>query len=413
MPTAVKPVVRADDVIAKAFQAIQTELQSYMFEREDVVEGMLITLLARRNAFLLGPPGVGKSMLCRELCSRFTDANYFEILLDRQLGKEEIFGPWDMPLYDTKGLWQRDPVDTILEAHIAFVDEVGKAGPATLNPLLTAFNEHLGKIGRKPEKIPLISAFGASNELLEDELSAMWDRFDVRLRVEDIRQPGNFVKLLVMASGTGRVIGTTIPLAELEYTTTVLVPAITIGQGVLDALAGLRTALQVEGVNASPRRWANSMRLLQASAFLNGRSAVDDDDLAILRHVLWEGEADIPIVEKTVLSQTSPLVRAALLVQDDIRQWAQQLEANRGESVEVKVKYGADLTHKINESTRELAAAIKTATNAGRNPARLAGALDQLFEIRYKLLIEAMQMDEETARSGATRQHAKILSEVA
>jgi hypothetical protein len=129
--------------------------------------------------------------------------------------------------------------------------------------------------------------------------------------------------------------------------------------------------------------------------------------------VLWEVEEQIPTVEKTVLSQTSPLVRVALQVQDDIRGWAQQLEANRGESITDRTRYGSELTHKTNERTREIAAAVKTAQAAGRNPSRLINALDQLLEIRYKTLLEAMGMDEETARGGSKRQHDKVLAETA
>ena len=44
--------------------------------------------------------------------------------------------------------------------------------------------------------------------------------------------------------------------------------------GILDAMVKLRTALRQRGLICSDRRWRQSVRLLQAGAYLDGRDQV-------------------------------------------------------------------------------------------------------------------------------------------
>ena len=73
------------------------------------------------------------------------------------------------------------------EAEIVFLDEVFKSNSAILNALLTLLNERRYTSGGHVLTCPLLSAFGASNEVPSDEtLTAIFDRFILRIRSDNL-----------------------------------------------------------------------------------------------------------------------------------------------------------------------------------------------------------------------------------
>lgn len=89
-------------------------------------------------------------------------------MLNKTSDPSEILGPFSVKEMENDK-FMRITTGKLPEAHIAFMDEVFKSNAPTLNALLTIMNEHMFYNDGKPNDVPLISMFGASNEPPEDK----------------------------------------------------------------------------------------------------------------------------------------------------------------------------------------------------------------------------------------------------
>ena len=278
-------------------QTLRSELKSQFIERDEIIDGVIIALLAGEHVLLLGPVGTAKSMLARAICDRLEGAQLFSWLLTKFSTPEEIFGPVSL-----KGLeedeFRRLTADKLPTAHIAFLDEIFKANSAILNSLLSLLNERDYHNGRQAEAVPLLSVIGASNELPEEgELVALYDRFLLRFQLGYVEDDTAFLKLLSLEEEaehkTQLRLETLIELQEAAG-------AVQVPRSVLSDIAALRAALWSKEVEVSDRRYRKAVDLLKAHAFLSGRASVDGRDLMFLNNILWTEPEDRDVVEEAV-----------------------------------------------------------------------------------------------------------------
>jgi MoxR-like ATPase len=294
-----------------AIQALRNSLVSRFPERETVIDGTLCAVLASEHVLLLGPPGTAKSALTRAIAQAFS-GSYFERLLTKFSTPEELFGPVSLKALE-RDEFCRVVTGKLPEAHFAFVDEVFKANSAILNSLLTVANERLFHNGAAPIQCPLISLFGASNELPEGkELEALWDRFLSRFEVGYLLRPSNFRAVLTApdASGSAALGMDVLRAAQAEAATVAVTDA------TVDALLAIRDALKAEGIVGSDRRWKKSLRLVQASAYLAGERETSPEDLSILVDALWREPKERPKVARLVGRLADPLSTQAVEILD-------------------------------------------------------------------------------------------------
>ena len=278
-------------------------LDAQFIGRSEVIRLLLCALVAREHAVLIGPPGTAKSALLRMLAN-LLDVRYFEYLLTRFTEPNEIFGPVDIAAF-RQGLYRRTTKGMLPDAQIVFLDEVFKSNSAILNSLLMLLHERRFIAGGAAVDCPLISVFGASNEIPADEsLAALFDRFILRIRSPNL-DSYHFSDLLEVGVRhevrglAGERVAPIVTAAELDAVGRELAARLTFSDEVLATYKGLIFQVRAEGISLSDRRAVKILKLVAASAYLDGRAAADAGDLFILKHV-WNTEDQSSILEALV-----------------------------------------------------------------------------------------------------------------
>lgn len=284
------------------------------YEREEAISLALLAAMAGESIFLLGLPGVGKSMIARRLKLAFKEASSFEYLMSRFSTPDEIFGPVSITKLKDEDTYERVVDGYLPTADIVFLDEIWKAGPAIQNSLLTALNERIFRNGNHDIHLPLKTIISASNELpAEGEgLEALWDRFLIRYIVEPISQRHIFLRLLTEKEEPCSV-GEYLPFSDEEFQMIRREASkIEVSQTVCDIICDIRDILSnhitaTEKMAAcsntpyvSDRRWRKIMGILRMSALLNGRSGIDPSDCLLLEHLLWDSDDQLTSVRRLV-----------------------------------------------------------------------------------------------------------------
>ena len=267
--------------------------------KNEIIDLLGISLLARENAFLLGPPGTAKSAIVRALSNGIDDGKNFEYLLTRFTEPNEIFGPFDIrKLKDGELVTNTEAM--MPEASMVFLDEIFNANSAILNSLLTALNEKIFRRGKETKKLPALMFVGASNILPEDEaLNALLDRFLIRVKCDYV-DPDLLNEVLLagwkLENKTSELMPT-IKADEIRILQeeTRKVDLSSIRNEYVDLIHSLRNA----GINVSDRRAVKIQNLIAASAYICGRKTAIISDLWILKYI-WDTEEQMEVLEGIV-----------------------------------------------------------------------------------------------------------------
>ena len=305
------------------FKLLLQEMNRGIYEKETEISLSLLAALAGESIILLGPPGVAKSMVARQLKTAFREAQSFEYLMSRFSTPDEIFGPVSIQKLKTSDTYERAVEGYLPTADVVFLDEIWKAGPAIQNTLLTVINEKIFRNGNREMHLPLKLLVAASNELPAkgEGLEALWDRFVIRIESRPIKLEKNFRAMLLevkseeqrafeVKSEERRVNNSNAITAEEYAEWTERIDKIGVKIEVLDAISAIRKSLRAVNVDeaaerrniyVSDRRWKNIVRLLRTSAFMQDREEVDICDLLPIYHCLWQEPEERDAIRNIVI----------------------------------------------------------------------------------------------------------------
>ena len=150
-----------------AVASLERLLNGQFFERQDVIHGLWLGLIARQHVVLLGPPGAAKTALA-DAFSALVGLRFWSTLLTRFSTPEELFGPLSLSALEHDA-YRRIGAGRLPDAEVALIDEVFKGNSAILNTLLPVMNERVWFNDGQRLNLPLQLLIGASNEMPESE----------------------------------------------------------------------------------------------------------------------------------------------------------------------------------------------------------------------------------------------------
>jgi MoxR-like ATPase len=261
---------------------------------------LTLALIAREHVLLVGPPGTAKSQLCRTAAHAIDGARYCERLLSPTTAPEAIWGPVSISAL-RQDRYEHVTDGYAADAHVLYLDEVGRASPAILDTLLHLLGpERQALVGTKQVKSPLVTAIGSANTWPED--AAMLDRWLLRASVQYL--PASMRRQLLVFTAPALVPAITLADLEAAHAASRALGWTSEAYETLDAILG---DLDEAGIAVSDRRLRASDKIVKAHALLRGGTDVEPGDLEPLQWVLWSVPDQAAMAAQKVMMRANPV----------------------------------------------------------------------------------------------------------
>jgi MoxR-like ATPase len=389
---AVGTSIAKKEELLKVPSKILVELTKPFVGREEESRVVLLALITKEHAVLIGEPGTAKSALIRRI-AEILNMKCFMYLLTRYTEPAELFGPLDINALKD-GKYVRIIANKLPEAEIVFLDEVFKANSAILNTLLTIMNERVFYDGYTEIRVALWSLFGASNEVPEDpELEALYDRFLLRHYVKPVSE--DMWKDLLKYSWNIERLGYGKPSVKIDrwiledLHKTIFEVDLTPIEG---KLLKIFSIFESKNIHLTDRRKGKALKVIAAHAVLNGRLAASEEDLTVLKFVAPRDIDDferVNIILSEELKTAYKYIKELEEIQRNIREVYNYILSFPNVTSRF-VEYRLLEIYRDLESTRDRVLAMARETNDDKVHKKVAEVVDDINEVlnRIKLKIE-------------------------
>ncbi len=133
--------VQAAEKLKESFLNIKKEIAKVIVGQDDVVEQLLVSLLAKGHCLLVGVPGLAKTLLIKTL-SQVLDLKFSRIQFTPDLMPSDITGTEIIVENTSTGEKTFQFVKGPVFANIVLADEINRTPPKTQSALLEAMQEH-------------------------------------------------------------------------------------------------------------------------------------------------------------------------------------------------------------------------------------------------------------------------------
>lgn len=137
-----------------------------------------MTLVAGENILLVGEPGLAKTKLCAEFITGIQGAKAYQMQFREGVSFEDLFGSLNHKRWRDDGVIEFEFSNSLVDSHLALLDEMFDATPRILRVLLSVLNERKVHYGRRTLDSQLEMIAATSNYIRKmEELRAVMDRF--------------------------------------------------------------------------------------------------------------------------------------------------------------------------------------------------------------------------------------------
>ena len=301
------------DLSAKV-AALSASMSKVIIGQNDVIESLVICLLAGGHALVEGVPGLGKTLLVKSL-AQATDMHFRRVQFTPDLMPSDIVGTEILEEDTSTGKrmfrFQQGPVFT----QVLLADEINRAPPKTQSALLEAMQERSVTFAGQTHRLPQPFFVLATQNPIEQAGTyplpeAQLDRFLLRI---DVGYPSEDEEMAMVSRTTHAGLADATPAMDVPSLLRLqqLVREIEISEHLLRYATRLIRATRPHdsvvtsvkkhvGWGAGPRAGQALVLASKARALMHGRLAVTRDDLAamllpVLAHRVlrnFEAEAD-------------------------------------------------------------------------------------------------------------------------
>jgi MoxR-like ATPase len=280
---------------AGRFDGIRQEMARVVVGQEELVEGVLVALLAKGHALIEGAPGLGKTLVARAL-GVASGATFKRIQFTPDLMPSDVTGSSVFDRQTSAFSFIAGPIFT----QLLLADEINRAPAKTQSALLEAMQDRQVTVDGTSRPLPVPFAVIATQNPVESQGTyplpeAQLDRFLVKLLVTD--PPREIEHTIVRHHADGfdpsdlsalRPVVNPQMIAEMQAAAQAVKVDDSIVAYVVDLVRRTRDDRAIE-LGASPRASIALLKSAQVIAASTGRNFVTPDDvkpmaMAVLRH---------------------------------------------------------------------------------------------------------------------------------